>query len=277
VRLVWTTDPHLNHVVASTRQQWFETIASHGPDGIVISGDLSEGDDVVFQLLRLAQVFSVPIYFVLGNHDFYGSSISATRRQVITASRERNHLHYLTDDSAIELMRGVFLVGEDGWGDATAGDYEGSHIRLNDFVLIDDFRLTPTSTWKQRLNDLGAESAQRLAAKIAALPVHAQQVLVVTHVPPFCEACWYEGKTTDESWAPFFVCGQVGQVLRQQATSRPHCQFTVLCGHTHHHGTATLATNLVVHTGSAVYGQPDIEAVVAIEESGIQMARTADY
>lgn len=275
MRLVWTTDPHLNHVAESTRQQWFETIASHGPDGIVISGDISEGDDVVFQISRLAQVFSVPIHFVLGNHDFYCSSISKTRQQVIAACREHDHLHYLTDESTCELIDGVFLVGEDGWGDATAGDYEGSHIRLNDFAMIDDFRLAPASDWKQRLNVLGAESAQRLAAKIEALPFEARQVLVVTHVPPFCEACWYEGKTTDENWSPFFVCGQVGQLLLRQANARPNCQFTVLCGHTHHHGIATLAANLVVHTGGAVYGQPNIEGVVRIE-GGIEVIDPVD-
>ena len=51
----------------------------------------------------LAEALKIPIYFVLGNHDFYGSSIAATRQSVIHASREHPLLHYLTDESAIEL------------------------------------------------------------------------------------------------------------------------------------------------------------------------------
>ena len=111
MRLVWTTDPHLNHVAAEQWQCWIDEIASHGADGVVITGDISEGDDVVLQLQAIAQAISAPIYFVLGNHDFYQRSRGATRQSVIHKSREIDSLHYLTDDSAIELGDGVFLVG----------------------------------------------------------------------------------------------------------------------------------------------------------------------
>ena len=271
MRLVWTTDPHLNHVPVQAWEQWTDAIASRGPDGVVITGDISEGDDVVFQLRRLAQRFAVPIYFVLGNHDFYESSIAATRQNVIAASRENTRLHYLTDSFAIQLDEHVFLVGEDGWGDAVEGDYEGSTVRLNDFHLIEDFRRTDPDQWKLRLQDLGAESAVRLEAKLDSIPQHAREVLVVTHVPPYCDACWYEGKPTDDNWAPFFVCGQVGRVLRQASQSRGECRFTVLCGQTHHAGIADIAANLIVHTGAADYGQPDVEGLITIEEGKLNL------
>jgi Icc protein len=269
VRLVWTTDPHLNHVPVQQWERWVTLIASHGADGILISGDISEGDDVVFQLHRIAQSLDVPIYFVLGNHDFYQSSIGATRQSVIHAGRENPQLHYLTDSSAIELADGTYLVGEDGWGDAIEGNYEGSPIRLNDFPLIEDFSSTDPTLWKQQLHDLGAESAERLSAKLNDLPTDARNVLVITHVPPYRDACWYQGKTTDDDWAPFFVCGQVGRALRRASESRPQCQFKVLCGHTHHAGVANIAPNLVVHTGAADYGNPDVEGLVTIAGDAI--------
>jgi predicted phosphohydrolase len=271
VRLVWTTDPHLNHVPVQAWERWTDAIASLGADGVVITGDISEGDDVVSQFHRIAETFAVPIYFVLGNHDFYRSSITATRQSVIAASRENPLLHYLTDSSAIELAEHVFLVGEDGWGDAVEGDYEGSPIRLNDFHLIEDFRRTDPDRWKQQLQELGAESAQRLKAKLEAIPEDAREVLVITHVPPFREACWYEGKTTDNNWAPFFVCGQVGRVLRKATESRRGCRFTVLCGHTHHEGIAAIASNLIVHTGAADYGHPDIEGMITINAGKLSL------
>jgi Icc protein len=271
VRLAWITDPHLNHVPSERWQRWVDEVTAHGVDGIVITGDISEGDDVVPQLQRLARSLPMPIYFVLGNHDFYQSSIAATRQHVIAASREDRSLHYLTDTPPMQLAERAYLVGEDGWCDATEGDYEGSTIRLNDFSLIDDFRSGEESRWKQQLHDLGAESAERLGRKLEGLPGDARQVLVITHVPPYRDACWYEGKTTDDNWAPFFVCGQVGRALREASQSRPQCQFRVLCGHTHHRGIANMAPNLIVHTGAAQYGQPAIEGLVSIEREAMEI------
>lgn len=271
MRLAWITDPHLNHVSGERWQQWIDQIAAHGVDGIVITGDISEGDDVVPQLQRVAQSLSPPIYFVLGNHDFYQSSIAATRQRVIAASREHSSLHYLTDAAPIQLAEGAYLIGEDGWCDATEGDYEGSTIRLNDFALIDDFRDGDASRWKGQLQGLGAESAERLSAKLAELPSDAHQALILTHVPPYRDACWYQGKTTDDNWAPFFVCGQLGRALRAASQARPQCHFRVLCGHTHHRGVAQIAANLTVHTGAAEYGQPGIEGMVTIDSSTIEV------
>lgn len=242
-------------------------IAAEPCDGLLISGDIAESHDVVPWLVRISQRVSVPIYFVLGNHDFYGSSIAATLRAVVDACRETSRLHYLTDLSAARLTPAdgstpIYLVGEDGWGDATEGDYENSYVRLNDFVQIDDFRSTDYANWKSMLGQLGDLAAERLSAKLQALPEDARQLIVLTHVPPFREACWYEGRTTDDDWAPFFVCGQVGRVLRAFSRDRPQCQCTVLCGHTHHGGIAQVEPNVTVHTAGADYGHPSIAAVI---------------
>lgn len=273
--LVWVTDPHLNHASLRSWEHWTRAVSAHHGDGVVITGDISEGDDVVFQLKRIADELSMPIHFVLGNHDFYHSSIGRTRAAVIAASRENPRLSYLTDCGPIQLADGAYLIGEDGWGDATRGDYENSLVRLNDFVMIEDFSMVDPGRWKQLLIDQGAESAGRLAEKIRQLPADTKQVVIATHVPPFCEACWYEGHTTDENWAPFFVCGLVGDALRQASGDRPDCQFTVLCGHTHHEGIATVNDNLVVYTGKAEYGSPEVEGLVVVkgEEVEIQLKR----
>lgn len=48
-----------------------------------------------------------------------------------------------------------------------------------------------------------------------------RDVIVATHVPPYRESCWYEGKISDDNWAPFFVCGQVGEVLLWYSERKP--------------------------------------------------------
>ncbi len=274
MRLAWTTDIHLNHVPASVRERWLTLLAAQDCDGILISGDIAESGDLVHCLGQLADAVPVPIFFVLGNHDFYGSSIGATAQAVIRACRESDRLRYLTDMSALPLTGSgtqdrTYLVGEDGWGDATEGDYESSYVRLNDFAQIHDFHDADEATWKERLGQLGAISAARLTAKLLALPEGARQVLVVTHVPPFRDACWYEGHTTDDNWAPFFVCGQVGRAIRAMSQSRPDCHYTVLCGHTHHSGVAKIEPNLTVYTASACYGKPEIAAILKVTANSI--------
>ncbi|MCA9476638.1 MAG: hypothetical protein KC563_12660, partial [Nitrospira sp.] len=84
-------------------------------------------------------------------------------------------------------------------------------------------------------------------------------------VPPFKEACWYEGKTGNNDWLPYFTCKAVGEVLLEMAQRHASCQVIVLCGHTHHAGSVQILPNLKVLTGSAEYGQPRIEHIFQIE------------
>lgn len=38
-------------------------------------------------------------------------------------------------------------------------------------------------------------------------------LLLVTHVPPFKEACWHEGRISDDDFLPHFTSQAVGDVL----------------------------------------------------------------
>ena len=78
-------------------------------------------------------------------------------------------------------------------------------------------------------------------------------------MPPFREACIYEGKISNDDWLPHFSCKAVGDVLRDIMSQHPQRNLTVLCGHTHGSGTADILPNLRVHTGAAVYGEPAIQ------------------
>ena len=273
-RLAWITDPHFDHAKLDTWRRWAETLHEHRLSAIVLTGDLSEGDDVAYQLRCLAETFEMPVYFVLGNHDFYGKSIAQARRDVIDLTREVDNLFYLTDTGIVTPQRGFAIIGEDGWGDATRGDYTGSMVRLNDFALIEDFVNAEPQDWQAMLQREGSDAAARLRQKLISLPGNVKHVLIATHVPPFREACWYEGKTTNDDWAPFFVCGAIGDALTEIANSNPNRQYTVLCGHTHHDGDAEILPNLHVHTGYSRYGTIDIESIIRITDQGFHVPRS---
>lgn len=265
MRLAWLTDPHFDHVSFERFERLAEQIRSQRVDGLLLTGDISQAEDVLFQLERLYAAILIPIYYVLGNHDFYGGTIATVRQAATAATRRHPDLHYLSTSDSITLADRIGLVGEDGWGDATVGDYERSPVRLADFKHIDDFRLTDQQRWRELLAQLGRQSQERLLPKLRLAAERCSHVYVLTHVPPFREACWYEGQTTDELWAPFFVCGAVGKALREAASLYPTTRFTVLCGHTHHGGTAVIAENLTVVTGGTEYGSPAISDVFELE------------
>ena len=84
-------------------------------------------------------------------------------------------------------------------------------------------------------------------------------VIFLTHVPPLREACWYDGKISDDQWSPHFTCKAVGDALLDIMRQWPTKQLTVLCGHTHGAGEASPLPNVSIYTGGAVYGDPQVQ------------------
>ena len=113
-----------------------------------------------------------------------------------------------------------------------------------------------------KLQALADGSAAGLRVALADALPRSRRVIVLTHVPPFREACWHEGAISDENWLLHFTCQAVGDVLLAGADAHPEAELTVLCGHTHWGGEGTVRPNLRVLTGGAVYGKPCVQRVI---------------
>lgn len=265
-RLGWATDLHVNFVTLADWERFVAEVRDAHLDGLLVTGDISEAEDLSFQLRRMEAEIDVPIFFVLGNHDFYHGSIEQIRETVRDTSEQLPKLHYLTGAQPIPLAESWTLVGDDGWADARAGDYYQSPVRMNDFQLIQDLTGLDSKTRRKRLRREGAASAVRLHRLLTIAAQHSRQILVLTHVPPFLESCWYEGAHSDDWWSPFFVNHTLGWMLRRFCTAHPGHQITVLCGHTHHAGFSQIAKNLRVWTGAAEYGAPALCATLDLAQ-----------
>jgi predicted MPP superfamily phosphohydrolase len=249
MRVVWATDIHLNFLRPQERTAFFSSLHDSQPDAVFITGDIAEAHCLQELLHEIRQTMEVPLYFVLGNHDFYHGSIEAVRREVQDWCLTQPGLSYLSSSGLIELTPKTALIGHDGWGDGRFGNYEQSPVRA---VLA-------------KLQALGDESAAYLHEVLIKALESYEQIMCLTHVPPFKEACWYQGKMGNDDWLPYFACKAVGEVLLEITQDRPDCHVTVLCGHTHHAGTVQMLPNLYVKTGSAEYGQPHVEEILTIE------------
>lgn len=258
-RIAWLTDMHLSFVQPENRQPFIDEVVSADVDGLLIGGDIGEAPNVISFLKNLVDVFEKPTFVVLGNHDFYGASIRSIRSVVDEYSSTRDNLTYLTTATEpIRLTNRTGLVGHDGWADAREGDYNRSLVMMNDYRLIEELAGFSKRDRLAELHRLGDEAADHIREQLdLALPIY-EQVFVLTHVPPFRAACWYQGRISDDEWAPHFVCQAMGRTILDVANVYPDKQITVLCGHTHSSGICEPATNVHVITGAAEYGSPQI-------------------
>ena len=200
----------------------------------------------------------------LGNHDFYHGSIATVRNEVADVASRSQHLVYLTRAGVVEITPTTCLVGHDGWSDGRLGDFFGSTIQLNDYILIDELKGLDRSDLLARLNALGDEAAEHLRRTLADAMASYSQIVVVTHVPPFREACWHRRRVSDDDGLPHFSCKATGEAIHEAARAWPDRMITVLCGHTHGSGEVQILDNLAVITAEAEYGSPIVQRTIVL-------------
>lgn len=262
--VAWWTDPHFELLSETQQKEVLHAWSESPADCAIVTGDISHGSSTLGWLRQLTQVFERPIYFVLGNHDYYGTSIGRQREAARRLCDELENLVYLTASDVVSLSPATVLVGHDGWGDMREGDSEGTAVRPPDFGEIEDLIAAAgdRSELRNCLRRLGDEAAEHLAQVLPRAVDGHERVIVATHVPPFRETSWYEGENSGEAWLPYFCCRAVGDVLLDVSRRYPERQLLVLCGHCHGAGDVKLGENLRVLTGGAEPCSPQVQRVL---------------
>jgi 3',5'-cyclic AMP phosphodiesterase CpdA len=263
-RLAWASDIHLNFVDDQQVEAFCREVAKSEPEAVLLSGDIADAPSLEKSLLGLSGQLQRPIYFVLGNHDFYGSSIAAVRERVALISRNDPWLHWLNVSGIVELTPETSLVGHDSWADGRLGAGIRSPVILNDFFAIRELSFLSQEDRFKTLAALGDEAAGHFHDVLPKAFERFPRLLLLTHVPPFRESCWHEGRISDDDFLPHFTCKAVGDVLRDAMEERPDRDLTVLCGHTHGEGFVEILPNLRVRTAGAIYGRPMLQPDVMI-------------
>src|SRR5262245_22063486 len=137
-RLAWATDIHLNFLSAEELAAFAAALTGTEADAILLPGAIAEAPSLRRLLTTLAEAVQRPIYFVLGNHDFYHGSIAEVRALATDLSATSRWLKWLPATANVELAEDTVLVGHDGWADGRLGNYRGSRVMLNDYVLIEE-------------------------------------------------------------------------------------------------------------------------------------------
>lgn len=277
MKLAWFTDIHLDHVDDVGFVVNRLSNESSKCDSVIITGDISMANTLISHLMLLDDVLEKPIYFVLGNHDYYFSNIRLVRKYVVDACRSMSYARYLAAIPYVRLTGNSALVGHDGWYDALNGNPRSEAMLMNDWIRIQDFSPAIRGNLGSKVIDKNMIIQISQAICIAAVKHIADgikaairdkftNIIVATHVPPFREsynADKYRGMDVSDV-LPWYTSKTMGDMLMSAAKTYPHVKFTILSGHAHSHYDQDLLNNLNVRVGKSSYGSPQIAGYIDI-------------
>lgn len=266
------TDIHLDHLRSKTlRHGLYEILDRYAM--IWITGDIANSKCWGEYLVEFHTVFKKPIYFVLGNHDYYGSSVREVRKKAQYFNG--TELKWLTGlKEAIKLKDGVFVCGVDGFADSRNGDFADTRVVLNDAHCIEDYRKCGVTfsfsgeyrsgkellgAKMRRLADRDSRRLRRQLNSVFKKKSNKPEIIyILTHVPPFEESSWHRGRPPNPLLHPFYSCKSTGDVILEFAGEHPNVQFYVLAGHTHGNWKGKILDNVTVSVRDAEYGHPEL-------------------
>jgi predicted MPP superfamily phosphohydrolase len=281
MRITWLTDIHLDFITSpddirssiKNLDIFCSLILRENPDACLITGDLSRHPFLKDHLLALENRLQIPIYFVLGNHDFWGSDIATTRKLMIELTESSDNITYLPVTNYFVLNNSTVLIGHDGWYDALYAEPQFSNFIMNDWMRIGDF-VNAGSIVNKRVN---LDSIIRIARNQASLAANhvstaineaivrknPKKIIIATHVPPFVQPLQNSrGSLSDKS--PWYASKIMGNMLLSIAKVNQSVQFEVFCGHCHNEYDGKITSNILLHSGGAEYSQPQPQKTIEI-------------
>jgi len=260
--ILWLSDCHIDHLSQEARRRFTRELRNAAGDVVIITGDTSTGKTLIADLEFVADAAARAVYFVLGNHDHFNSTIADVRDAAIALAARRPALRWLPPAGVVQLAADAVLVGVDGWADGRLGEPLTTPLVLNDDRLIGEIAGLSTRVGKLAVKRALADAdAARLTVLLERAVPDAHTIVVATHVPPFAEALPVTGRLSNPHWLPLMVCGATGAVLKRFAVEYRDRRFVVLCGHTHVATDVMITENLRCMVAGARYGEPRFETV----------------
>lgn len=268
MKLAWVSDVHLNFLNEEERFKFYDKVVETECNIVVISGDIAESHNVCKIVHEMEVYLHKPVYFVLGNHDFYGSSVEKVKKSV-------KNMNWLPKNTGVPLTYDTILMGVDGWGDCRNGDFENSRLVMNDWIYIDELReaygsmsyiaKSDNDDLKKALQKLADKDASLLKRRVkAAIKKGYEHIIMVSHVPPFEDACLHAGRKSTPGGLPFFSSKILGDSILPIAKKNPKIKFTWLSGHTHSRCKYKPCNNMTVKVAKADYYCPKVEEVIDV-------------
>lgn len=258
MKIAFCSDLHLNFIPKNEIINFANKITDTGCDILLISGDIAESQSLDECLSLLANTFCKPIYYVLGNHCYYKSSIKDT----INYCNKYLNTGYLNfmDNRIVKINNEITLIGQNIFYDLSVGNLTGD-FDIADFDQIKDFK--PLMYPKQRLDyfqNKAREDAINLHNLIEEAVNYSKKIIYLAH-PPLDEDISFYGDRKSPSYSIGYFCNKiVGDKLKEMASKYLNIDFLALTGHSHYRASYEV-DNLKMYVAAAKYYEPNIEKI----------------
>jgi len=128
------------HLEYGSHQLLFNLLDDNRVDVFVIAGDLCTSKYILRTLEDIDSFVNQPVVFIMGNHDYYGSSRKTIDEQLST--KKFKHIYFLNESWV--CIGDILFVGATGWWDR---EMQPHHIfGLADFSRISDIKTSKYGT-----------------------------------------------------------------------------------------------------------------------------------
>lgn len=262
MKFSWITDIHLNFMDEHRIRAFADTLKTADSDFVLLTGDISESHLLETHLRLLDAIVSKPIYFVLGNHDFWRSSVARIHERLPKLMNELTFARWMTTSGVVSLGDRTCVIGHEGWYDCQYGDWQGSEFIMADWRAMEDYKGSKTKEdIVVRSRNIAQIALNHFGKVIPQAVMNHDRIIVLTHFPPFEETYVYQGQVGNPHTQPYFTNKSLGDMLLKASEAYPNKQFIVFAGHTHGRVSKQVRHNLVVHVGGAEYNMPEIQKI----------------
>lgn len=248
---------HLDRVNLVKKILFIRSLIKENPKAVFLTGDNSSGRYLYYDLYALATFVKCPIYFVLGNHDYWHSDRDKINQKVNKLINKFPNLVWLSNSEVVSLTPKVALIGDEGWYDGYNGDPKYLKYTL-DHLMIKDYRLLPNMDEKiKAFREFSTQSNNRLVEKLnQAIDRGYRTIYILCHFPPWKEATRHPGTIFEKFWLPYDTNIKLGKEIKRIARLHKKTNIIVFTGHTHEPKYVRISKNIMCHIG-----HPGIDAL----------------
>ena len=267
--ILWASDLHLNLAKDNKIDDFIIDVNQRRADLLLLTGDLTEAPLLHEHLKMLSEKIKIPIYFILGNHDYYKSSVETVTSKLKKFIKNQKNIFWLTESDLLPLGESSCLIGCENWWDGYFGSNKQTF--LQEFIMRQDYKeikelSVPKKNRIEVLRELNSSCMKKIITSLNEALLKFDNVYLAVHVPPFQEACSFADYSLSEEWLFHFCCYSLGQHLINVMNNHHNKQLTVLCGHTHSSAYFKPASNITVLTAKASYRKPKIYTSITISK-----------
>lgn len=233
-KYLWVTDSHLDFLNSKQIEDFVNKLLLQNPKCLLLTGDISNGSKISEHLSYLVKKLNLPIYFVLGNHDFGYAGKAEVLDKIDVLTKSVTNLYHLNQIDWLPLEDGVCLIGDHGWYDSRWRQPWTSLVFLWDYFLIKEFWEQPNNASRLMLSRAWAnQAAVRLGNKLIQALQKNNTVYCLTHFPPWPEKNPAWGGYVDKFWVPYNSSKTMADYLSKIMSQYPSKKLIVLTGHVH--------------------------------------------